>query len=310
MRRGVRLVVLLAIVAALGAGCTRKPTAYVEDVLAKPQRYANKPVVLFGVVSDSRALTPQPGDLYKFKGEYVLSQEGFSITVRTVSDPPAKNIEKYVKGIVTLSDKDVLPVPVLEQRAVGIFAGGGGDLPWPLIGALAVLVALAVVLVVMLLKPKPVVLCSQGHLNAVGAIFCEQCGEDLLKGPETGGGEGPGGAGSEETVYLEPLADLTATDGSAGDYSTPFPLFNRGKQKLGRSAGMDIQLTGDTSVSREHAAIWWEDGSFHIQDMASTGGTFVNGQKVFKQALSDGDVVQLGKTRLGFRMLPGRVPTE
>ena len=68
-----------------------------------------------------------------------------------------------------------------------------------------------------------------------------------------------------------------------------FPL-DRMEIMVGRS--LDNQLViNDPSVSRNHAKLVADDGSFVVFDMQSTNGTSVNGHPVEQQALRSGDTV-------------------
>lgn len=99
-----------------------------------------------------------------------------------------------------------------------------------------------------------------------------------------------------------PLADLTVVEGEGSRQGTKLNL-RKDRQKIGRRDDMDIRLADET-VSREHASIWWQDGSFFIQDEASASGTMVNGQKVTRQALMDNDVIP-ASTACGSRTAAG-----
>lgn len=66
---------------------------------------------------------------------------------------------------------------------------------------------------------------------------------------------------------------------------------------IGRHDSCDIVLA-DPSVSRRHARVIFRDGSWIIQDLASTNGTAVNGAMVGRCALRPGDHVALGTERL------------
>lgn len=69
---------------------------------------------------------------------------------------------------------------------------------------------------------------------------------------------------------------------------------------LGRKPENDIALP-DSTVSGRHAIIHkLADGSYEVEDLNSTNGTFVNGERIGKHALRSGDVLQLGKLRLMF----------
>jgi hypothetical protein len=69
---------------------------------------------------------------------------------------------------------------------------------------------------------------------------------------------------------------------------------------LGRGAEADVRLS-DSGVSRLHAEVRVEPGSVVLADRGSTNGTKVNGRLVTEVALSDGDVLELGGSRLVFR---------
>ena len=62
---------------------------------------------------------------------------------------------------------------------------------------------------------------------------------------------------------------------------------------LGRDPHCDVPLT-DHSVSRRHAELRVEEGKFHIIDLASSNGTFVNGVRVTEAAIRPGDQLRLG----------------
>jgi len=62
---------------------------------------------------------------------------------------------------------------------------------------------------------------------------------------------------------------------------------------IGRAPGVDVQLEDDLT-SRRHARIGWEAGQPVIEDLASTNGTFVNGERVRRRRLNEGDRVLLG----------------
>ena len=69
---------------------------------------------------------------------------------------------------------------------------------------------------------------------------------------------------------------------------------------LGRGADADVRLS-DTGVSRRHAELRLEGEQVTVVDLQSTNGTVVNGRKVSSAVLHDGDVLELGGSRLVFR---------
>ncbi|HYY04280.1 MAG TPA: DUF3662 and FHA domain-containing protein [Gaiellaceae bacterium] len=71
------------------------------------------------------------------------------------------------------------------------------------------------------------------------------------------------------------------------------------KVVIGRSRDCDIQLA-DANVSRRHAELRQEGASYWIVDLGSTNGTEVNGKRVKRAKLRDGDRITLGSTEITF----------
>jgi hypothetical protein len=71
--------------------------------------------------------------------------------------------------------------------------------------------------------------------------------------------------------------------------------------QIGRDASCDISLS-DTYASQQHARISNRNGSWVIEDLGSTNGTYLNQRKVtVPTALSPGDSIRIGKTVLEVR---------
>ncbi|MEJ7567219.1 MAG: DUF3662 and FHA domain-containing protein [Gaiellaceae bacterium] len=68
---------------------------------------------------------------------------------------------------------------------------------------------------------------------------------------------------------------------------------------LGRSKECDVQVP-DVNVSRRHAELREEGGSWWLVDLDSTNGTELNGKRVQRAKLSDGDRIGLGELELVF----------
>jgi len=68
---------------------------------------------------------------------------------------------------------------------------------------------------------------------------------------------------------------------------------------LGRARECEIHLS-DPNVSRRHAEIRLDDGSYALVDLGSTNGTELNGQRIKHARLSDGDVIAIGQIELTF----------
>lgn len=72
-----------------------------------------------------------------------------------------------------------------------------------------------------------------------------------------------------------------------------------GKVVLGRSKDCDVRVE-DANVSRHHAELRREGPDWWLVDLESTNGTELNGQRVSRSKLSDGDTITLGEAELGF----------
>ncbi len=70
-------------------------------------------------------------------------------------------------------------------------------------------------------------------------------------------------------------------------------LFDQGSVVIGRTPECDVILY-DSGVSRRHARIFVEGDGIAIEDLGSSNGTLVNGAKVDKRPLKDGDAITLG----------------
>lgn len=68
---------------------------------------------------------------------------------------------------------------------------------------------------------------------------------------------------------------------------------------FGRKASCDIQIN-DQGVSKEHAVILTVGNDQILEDLGSTNGTLVNGEKVQRHILQNGDVIEVGRYKLRF----------
>lgn len=68
---------------------------------------------------------------------------------------------------------------------------------------------------------------------------------------------------------------------------------------IGRStANCDISIE-DRELSRQHCAIIYQDGTLMLQDLGSTNGTNLNGNRLYGiRPLSDGDTIEIGNTKI------------
>jgi chromosome segregation ATPase len=76
-------------------------------------------------------------------------------------------------------------------------------------------------------------------------------------------------------------------------------LLNKRSISIGRGPESDIQLRS-SSVSRYHAVLRISHDAVILEDMNSTNGCYVNGRRVTRQLLKDGDMLQVGAVPLRF----------
>lgn len=66
---------------------------------------------------------------------------------------------------------------------------------------------------------------------------------------------------------------------------------------VGRAAGCQITLPADTFVSQHHARVFVREGHLFVEDLGSTNGTYLNGQRVTAaMPMRRGDSLQVGRT--------------
>ena len=70
----------------------------------------------------------------------------------------------------------------------------------------------------------------------------------------------------------------------------------RARHLVGRSRACDLRLQ-DTSVSGEHATIWWSEEKWWVRDLGSSNGTSVDG-KVLQRG---GDDLPASTRQVGIR---------
>jgi hypothetical protein len=78
---------------------------------------------------------------------------------------------------------------------------------------------------------------------------------------------------------------------------TPGKVFelNKSEITIGRDVSCDI-VVNDSEVSRKHSRIVMQAGGFLLEDLGSTNGTFVNGQRLMgPHVLRPGEVLMLGE---------------
>ena len=87
----------------------------------------------------------------------------------------------------------------------------------------------------------------------------------------------------------------------AGASGKPATVRLTGQVEIGRGDKCAIRLQ-DHYVSQVHARLYERDGDWHVEDMGSTNGTFLNDGTISGSAVvRAGDAVRVGKTVLELR---------
>ena len=71
---------------------------------------------------------------------------------------------------------------------------------------------------------------------------------------------------------------------------------------IGRGSDADITVE-DTGISRKHVEILWDGTRAEVNDLGSTNGSQLNGAPVRKAPLAPDSVINIGRTRIVFRVL-------
>jgi hypothetical protein len=77
----------------------------------------------------------------------------------------------------------------------------------------------------------------------------------------------------------------------------------RGRTVIGRGTDADITVA-DTGTSRKHVEVIWDGKRAQVNDLGSTNGSKLNGER-FDQAIVEPDsTIEIGRTRMVFRVFP------
>lgn len=148
--------------------------------------------------------------------------------------------------------------------------------------------------------------CSEcGFVNPEGANYCQKCG--AFVGPlETPKDPVTATYRIDETGELVPVElEAVVAEGAAlviraggGRVGESF-LLKGERSTIGRRPDSDVFLD-DVTVSRDHALIVRRGDEFHLDDLGSLNGTYVNRHRIESHALADGDEIQVGKYKLSY----------
>ncbi|MBI4605459.1 MAG: FHA domain-containing protein [Planctomycetes bacterium] len=93
------------------------------------------------------------------------------------------------------------------------------------------------------------------------------------------------------------IPSLVVIDGQ--DRGKHLALVGKEQFRVGRSVASDLKLV-DGKISRDHCMVEAVRDQFIIIDLESANGTVVNGERVRKTVLKEGDMIRLGYTMLKY----------
>jgi chromosome segregation ATPase len=131
---------------------------------------------------------------------------------------------------------------------------------------------------------------ESNNANVLGRIqtSIERLGSAPV-GPSAGAAQAPAADWSAELIRID------------GERPVTHVLSRR--TRIGRAAGCELQIDSG-SVSRHHALILVGPRESVIEDLNSTNGVLVNGRKVTRQMLCDGDAITIGETQFRYVARP------
>lgn len=98
---------------------------------------------------------------------------------------------------------------------------------------------------------------------------------------------------------MEPAVANASLKGTGGKMAGKTFFLSSRRMTIGRTDDNDIVIDDDT-VSSNHAAIFYGEGAWALEDTGSSNGTFVNNKKISRQEIKNGDRVRFGQVELEF----------
>lgn len=79
---------------------------------------------------------------------------------------------------------------------------------------------------------------------------------------------------------------------------------------IGRSSDNDISIPDDPTCSRVHARIRMTPEGFEVEGLSDKNSLIVDGEKVPKARLEDGSIIEVGNTRLQFKIVQNQMALQ
>lgn len=102
---------------------------------------------------------------------------------------------------------------------------------------------------------------------------------------------------SKEKVFDENIPENLSIQIKVLDGNEKIFNLKKSKTVFGRSDG-DFNIN-DPNISKKHMVIEvWSRDNIYVRDLSSTNGTFLNGVRIITSKLQNGDLIQIGSTKL------------
>jgi hypothetical protein len=82
-----------------------------------------------------------------------------------------------------------------------------------------------------------------------------------------------------------------------------------GRTVIGRGSDADVTVD-DSSISRKHVEVLWDGKRAEVNDLGSTNGSLLNGERVDRARLDPDSVIDIGRTHIVFRVLAQAAPED
>jgi len=140
-------------------------------------------------------------------------------------------------------------------------------------------------------------ICPSGHIIPASSLICPICQRNLkdLELPETRVEREP----SVPSARRPFCGWLVVLEG--GLQGEDFHL-REGRNIIGSSPPCEIQLQ-DEGIEDRHASIRFSSNQWTLTDLDSESGTYLNGKRIYRHELKDGDKIVIGKSLLRVKTL-------
>jgi hypothetical protein len=288
---------------------------WIVDILTNPARNWNRTVTLVGQVQN--VVANPPGTT---RGTYTLLDDSCptTLTVRTKDLPPVGKTFS-VTGVVIQDPTSTAPILNELSRAE---PGLSSSMLFLLIGAGLLFLALLVVFIVLLMKPKKAAAPLPETVRARTQDTVRPAARPVPPAapapPPVAAAPMPAAQAPDRTTKVPPapvapFADATQRFVSLGadlvvergpDKGREFPL-HKPVTTIGRPGARknDVEL-GDDTVSKDQASIYYDHArrQFSIANESATNPTAVNGAQITGPTmLENGSLIELGRTILRFK---------